>query len=819
MLRNYLAAALSNLSRNRLYAGVTIVGLAIGFAAALLIGVFVRDEFSYDRFISGHERTYLVTQTIVMGSSTPIRSNVTPMMMARPLALDFPQIEAVARLSPAYFPPTVRRGDVTAGEQKLFWGDPGLFGVLPLPVVAGDLTHALDTPDSVVLTRAIARKYFGRDAPLGGVILIDRQPMRVTAVLEDLPSNSHLSFEIVASTRSPQSPVSQYEAINGPLSNTLATYVRLRPGADPRAVSEGLAAFLERRLPLGVLKDGAPIRRTAGLVPLAQIHMHPASQGAFKPPANPATIMAIGVVGVMIIVVAAINFVTLMTARAARRGVEVGVRKAAGARRRDLIVQFMGEALIYVLLAAVLGVALAELSLPAFNAFLQRTIALDYLSDPPLLTALVGVVLLTALLAGAYPALVVSAFRPMTVLKGGPAEAAGGGLLREGLVVIQFAVLIALVVSAITISRQTFFSIGEGMRLDTDQVMLIFSRPCSERIRDQMRALPGVRSAACASANALNLSDDRQTVVYKGGRIELAVAPVDFDFFQVFGLHPVAGRFFDRNRPADGDLTLPDANPPVVINQAAARRLGFSNPGDAVGATVLWPGTWDESQRRDTYTVPPPRPSQVIGVAPDFTLGSMHVPIQPTLYSIGRNLPPYSVGLVAKLEGARIPETLKNVDRIWAQVSGGEPKLQVFVDQFTLRLYIDTLIQGGTIALAAIIALAIASLGLFALSAYTTERRTKEIGVRKAMGASSADILSLLLWRFSRPVLIANLIAWPCAWLAMRAWLQTFAYRVDIAPWTFLAAGLGALLIAWAAVLAHALRVARAKPVNALRYE
>lgn len=819
MLRNYLAAAFRNLSRNRLYAGVTIAGLSIGFAAAMLIGLFVRDEFSYDRFVPGHERVYLATQTIVMGASQPIESHSTPMMLARPLELDFPQIETVARLSPAYFPPTVRRGDITAGEQNLFWGDPSLFRVLPLPAIAGDTAHALDAPDSVVLTRAMARKYFGRDTPIGGVLLIDKQPMRVTAVLEDLPSNSHLTAEIIAAARSPYSPISQYEAINGAMSNTLATYIRLKPGADPAEITRRFPTFLEQRLPLGALKDGVPITRAMDLVPLAQVHMHPSTQGAFKPPANPSTVTAIGIVGLLIVIVAAINFVTLMTARAARRGVEVGVRKAAGATRRDLIIQFMGEAFVYVTLAAVLGVAIAELTLPAFNAFLQRDLSFDYLTDPTLLTWLVGGLIATALLAGAYPALVMSSFRPASVLKGGPIEAGGGGVLREGLVVIQFAVLIGLVVAAVTISRQTLFSIGEGMRLNTDQVMLVFSRPCSEALRDHLRTMPGVRSAACASSNALNLSNDHGAVISRGQKVDITLAPVDFDFFQVFDVKPVAGRFFDRTRPADGDLTRPDANPPIVINEAAARRLGFATPSAAVGASVLWYGAWDDSQRRETFVMPPLRPSQIIGVAPDFTLGSMHEPIEPTLYSVGRNLPPYSVALVAKLDGAQVPETLKQVDKAWKRVGGGDPMLRVFVDQFTLRLYIDTIIQGATIAIAAVIALSIASLGLFALSAYTTERRTKEIGVRKAMGASASDILRLLLWRFSRPVLIANLVAWPIAWLAMNWWLQNFTYRVDVAPWTFIAAGAGALLIAWGAVFAHALRVARAKPVNALRYE
>jgi len=819
MLRNYLAAALRNLGRNRLYAGVTIAGLAIGFAAAMLIGLFVRDEYSYDRFVPDHDRVYLATQTIVMGASKPIESVVTPMMLARPLKLDFPQIEAVARLSPSYFPPTVRRGDVTAGEQNLFWADPDFFRVMALPAVAGDLGRALEAPDSVVITRAMARKYFGADAPIGETLLIEKQPMRVTAVLEDLPSNSHLTAEIIASARAAQSPISQYEAINGPLSNTLLTYVKLRPGASADGVAAGLPGFLQRRLPLAVLGDGVPIKRTMHLVPLAKVHMYPSTQGALKPPADPAVVASIGVVGLLIVLVAAINFVTLMTARAARRAVEVGVRKAAGASRRDLIIQFMGETFVYVLLAAILGIAIAELLLPAFNAFLQRRISFDYLGDPWLAAGLLGTLLVTGLLAGAYPAVVMASFRPAAVLKGGPAETAGGGVLREGLVVVQFAVLIGLVVIAVTIARQTLYSLNEGMRLDKDQVLLVFSRPCSETLRDQMRLLPGVRGAACATADALNLSNNRDTVIAGARRADISIAPVDFGFFEVFGVRPVAGRLFDKARPADGALDSPDTNPPVVLNETAVKRLGFSSATAAVGQTVLWRGTWDESQRKDTFTLPPNRPSRVIGVVPDFTLGSTRAPIEPSLYSIGRNLPPYSVALAAKLDGRQTPETLAAIDRIWKRVGDGQPMMRVFVDQFTLRLYVDTIIQGVTIALASIVALSIACLGLFALSAHTTERRTKEIGIRKAMGASSSDILRLLLWKFSKPVLWANLVAWPLGFLAMNWWLKGFAYHVDLTLWTFVAAGLGALAIAWGTVFVHALRVARAKPVNALRYE
>jgi putative ABC transport system permease protein len=820
MFRNYLAAALRNLARNRLYAGVTIAGLAVGFAAALLIGLYVRDELTYDRFIPGHERVYLFSQTIVLPAARPIESASTPMMLARPLQADFPEIEEVARLTPSYFPSSVRRGDFTATEQNTFWADPGFFRVLPLPVLAGDLAHALEPPDGVVLTRSMARKYFGKDAPIGESLQIDGQPMRVTAVLKDLPSNTHLTADIIASARAPQSPISRYEYMNGPLNNTLATYVRLKPGVSAASLAPRLAGFLDRRLPIINSEYEGKVVRAAHLVPLTRIHLTRFTQGLAKPPADPTVVAAIGAIGVLIVAVAAMNFVTLMTARGARRAVEVGVRKAAGARRRDLIVQFLSEAGLYVLAAGLIAASLAELLMPAVNALLQRRLALDYLHDPALVASGLAVLVVTGLLAGFYPAFVLSGFRPSAVLKGGGSAMVGGGAVRQALVIGQFAVLIALALVAITIARQTVFALNEGMRVDKDQVLLVFTQPCNEGFRDQVRKLAGVRSVACASYQGLNLGDDRDSVSFGGRKIDLAKAPVDFGFFDVFGIKPVAGRLFDRGRPADAALDSPEGRQPVVLNETAVRQLGFASPQAAIGKTLVWHGFWDESMRNPSGPVAMPgKPSEIIGVVPDFTLGSVRQPILPTFYAIGRNLAPNSVAMAVKLDGRRAPETLAAIDRLWKHYGEGRPIMRVFADRFTLRLYIDTLIQGATVAIAGLIALSIAALGLFALSAYTTERRTKEIGVRKAMGASSGDILKLLLWQFTKPVIWANLIAWPAAFLIMRWWLASFAYHVELAPWTFLAAGIGALVIAWATVFVHALNVARAKPVGALRYE
>lgn len=819
MLRNYLAAALRNMARNKLYAGVTIVGLAIGFAAAMLIGLYVRDELTYDRFVPGHERVFQAMQTMSIPGSAPIESSTTPMMLARPLQLDFREIEAVARLSAAYFPPVVRRGDFAATERFVFWGDPTFFRVFPLPAVAGDLNRALEAPDGLVITRAMARKYFGKDAPLGETLLLDGQPMRVTAVLQDLPSNTHFTFEFIGSTRASHGPIAKFEAVNGPTSNTLATYVRLRPGASPDTMTPRFPQFLDTRLPLGALKDWGQFNRKLRLVPLTDIHLTRATQGFFKPPADRAVIGAIGLVGVLIVLVAAINFVTLMTARGARRAVEVGVRKASGASRRDLIVQFLGEALVYVLAAAVLAVSLAELLMPAMNAFLQRKLTFDYLHDPALAATIVGVVLATGLLAGAYPALVLSSFRPSSVLKGGLVQTQGGALVRQALVIGQFAVLVGLVVVATTIARQTLYALNEGLRVDKEQVLLVFDQPCSEPFRDEVRRLPGVRSAACASYQSLNMGNVRDLAQMGGRKVDMTTVPVDFGFLEVYGIKPIAGRLFDRSRPADGALDNPVILPPVVLNESGARKLGFASPQAAIGKTVNWHGTWDDTMTRPTMVILPVKPSEIIGVIPDFTLGSVREPIQPSMYSIGRNRPPNSIAMSIKLDGARVPETLAAIDRLWKRFGQGKPITRVFTDQITMMLYVDTIIQGATVAIAGLIALTVAALGLFALSAFTTERRTKEIGVRKAMGASTGDILKLLLWEFAKPVLWANLIAWPVAWFVLNWWLSSFAYHVDVEPWTFAAAGGGALVIALATVLVHALNVARARPVAALRYE
>ncbi|WP_372786154.1 FtsX-like permease family protein [Phenylobacterium sp.] len=821
MFGNYLAAALRNLQRNGVYAALTVAGLAIGFASAILIGLYLRHELTYDRFIPGHERVYLLSQAIVPHDKPKMELDYTSGRLAEDLKLDFPQIQYVARISNSGFPPVIRRGNLSVSEQAFACADPDFFKVMPMPAVAGDPATALEASDAVVLTRSAARKFFGQDAPLGGQLLIDGRPVRVAAVIEDLPTNSHLAYELFTSSKAPDSILTNLYAA-GYSSNSNLTYVRLKPGASAAAMDAGLASFIERRL-LPAARAQNPDQKidsyTMRLKPLTSIHLQPADGGDPKPGADVKVLAGIGIIGVLIVVVAAINFVTLMTARASRRATEVGVRKALGAQRKDLVIQFMGEAMIYVAIALVLAVALAELLLPAVSAALQRKIAFNYLSDPQLLAVMIGVTLTTALLAGLYPAFVLSSFRPSSVLKGGPIAASGGGGVRQALVVAQFAVLIALLLSALTIYRQTTFALKDATHTNKDGVVMLFASPCTNALRDAVRAVPGVTGAACSSPAAVALSFSNDMSFANGHKAMLNYAPIDFGFFQVYGIHSVAGRLPNESRPGDDGGRLGDTPPPIVLNETAVRELGFKSPQDAIGHLVTWHYN-PHINMSNLVVVPPARASEVIGVVPDFTFASIRQKVIASFYFVGPKTDMFSsVALNIKLDPAHPAETLKRVDKVWERISHGQPLQQYFADQFLLRLYIDNVIQGGFIAVCALIAVSIACLGLFALSAYTAERRTKEIGIRKAMGAKSSDILRLLLWQFAQPVLWANLLALPLAWLAMDYWLKGFAYHVDLAPWTFAAAAGAGVVIAWSTVFFHALRVARARPVSALRYE
>ena len=830
VFENYLAAALRNLLRNRTYTAINLFGLSLGFAAALLIALYVRNELSYDRFLPGYRDVYLLTET-----KNPIdrrllaeRWDFSFPDLAAKLSVRFPQIASVARIMTANDPPHIRHGQVEADETDFLWVDPSFFRVMPLKSLAGDPQTALATPDSVVLTRTAARKYFGQDRPLGELLEVNPamgsdaakvstafstpHPMRVTAIIEDLPSNSYLKGEVFGSGLAAYSRFALYDltADQGPFRMIAHTFIRLRPGARVRQMQQELSAFATHNSPV------YPPGFTVGLqlTPIGDLHLSPPGESPMSPRGDRGLLAALVAIAVLIISSASFNFIVLMTARAAQRAVETGVRKAVGALRSQLIVQFLAEVVVYVTFAMAFAVALAKASLPQVNSVLKQTVAFNY-GDPALLGALLVTTVGLGSMAGAYPAFVLSAYRPAAVLKGTLVQGATGGWVRRALVSLQFAIMIGLGITAATIWRQTLFSLNNQLRVDGSTILTI-DNACDSSGRvfqERVATLPGVAGVACANEAALFNGGMIVSAQAQGGvQTPMVSGVVDYGALEFYGLQPLAGRFFDHDHGDDGRLVEGETagNPSIVINETAMRKLGFSSPAQAIGRIVTW-------NRRRWSAKPTPGTvgqSEIIGVSPDFALDTRTEAWPQILY-----VDPVSFSVLSvRLIGPKIPEALAGIDAAWSRIKHTGIRRR-FLSQSLQDIYADIILQGTAVSLGASLAGVIAVLGLFGLSAHSVARRTKEIGLRKAMGASRVDILRYLGWQFARPVLWANLIAWPCSYFLMEHWLEGFAYHITLGPSAFLLSGVLALVIALATVLGHALTVARAKPVEALRYE
>lgn len=809
MWRNYLSAALRNLARNRLYAALNIVGLAIGLAAGIFAGLYVREELSYERFIPGHEDIYRVSMTRQTPGTAAAPFSTAYHRVSEWLESDFPEIQAVSRLW--IIRQSVRHREIEA-QQAVAFADRDFFRVVTLPAIAGDLATALSTPDGIVLTRQAARKYFGEDAPIGKTLELDRgDVMRVTAVIEDLPSNTHFSFTVIASdarllhelSQLPEFNVRKFEA---------HTYFRLDPATSIHSLHERMASLIDRhqKFPPG-------IQLQVNVLPIADIHLRSQAQFSLKPPGDLSTVYAITAVGFLIIVIAGINFVNLMTSRASQRAVEVGVRKVAGASKRDLMLQFIGESLLFVTLAMLVAIAAVELLMPYFNALLDRspggyatpTIKFEYWQDPMLALTLVAALLVIGLAAGFYPAMVMSAFRPINTVKTGTVRGAGSFKVRQLLVVLQFGVLVLLILATAVIHRQTQFALNEGLRIDRNQVLLVSFADAKtrQRFQEALREVAGVEAVTSSHTAPTNRGTIQLTAERSGGsRAALQFTPVDFNFHEFYGVRPLAGRLFSRDRGIDAVSANPEgaAQLGLIVNEATVRALGLATPQEAVEQTIKIK-EWSPNLQ---YLI--------VGVTPDFPVDSIRVPIQPTVYFVDQSR---LTMISARLRGDTIPETLAQINQLWQRIGEPRPIESQFLDDYYEFLYTGVTQQARLFNSFTVIALIIASLGLFGLSVFAAQQRTKEVGIRKAMGAGTREIMALLLWQFTRPVLIAALLALPLgAWL-MQRWLNGFAQHASLDAWLLLAAGALAVLIGTLTVAAHIFFVAQWRPVTALRDE
>jgi putative ABC transport system permease protein len=834
MWRHNALGALRALTRSRSYALINLAGLAIGLAACLLLLVYVRHELGYDRWIPDHRRIFQV-QTASNGSEggEAQQSQLTAFAAAEAMRRGFPQIEQAVWALPE--PAVTTENGVASRAEGVLFADGPFFDVVPVEFVRGGRAAALAAPGNVVLTEGEALRRFGAADPIGRTLTLTSWgktiDYRVTGIVRDPPRASHLSFNMVARFDPPSFFAGNEDILTNWGWQSGYVYLKLRPGADAAAIARQLPAWEARNIP-DQAADGAETNIGTNtdwrLVNVADVHLGEGQAHAMRPGNDRRSIAAVATIAFFILIVAAINFTNLTTARATRRAREVALRKLLGAKRRQLVAQFLGEAALMTGIAALLALAIVEVTLPAFGAWLDAPLSLGYYGWSGVLLPLGGLSLAVAALAGLYPAFILSRFQPGQVLKANRSapEPPGSGRIRTALVVVQFAISIALIACTAIVYRQTVFARDSDPGYEREGILQIsgLGDAGSGRVRDalheEIARIDGVTAVGRTSIGVAT-TNSANTNIHLPGRaaVEIGNYPVDSGFFEAMGIDILAGRGFsdaqaldDATIPypsrADADRALAERGINVVVNALAARRLGFGDdPGAAVGRQI-----------RAALVAPEHGlvPATIVGVAEDSRLRSAREAIAPVMFRMSRGEHQY---MVVRYAGADADDVRRRAEAVWRRLVPDAPFEAAFAQDLVAGLYAREEAAGEAFAAFSLLAVLIACLGLFGLAAFTAERRTREIGIRKVFGATTRDIVRLLALQFSKPVVLANLLAWPAAWWAMREWLNGFEARIDLGPGPFLLAGLIALAVALGTISGHAVKVARSNPIHALRYE
>lgn len=826
MLRNYLTVAVRNLVGNKLYSAINIGGLTVGLAACLLILLFVQDERSYESWVAKGDRIAAVESSFYVPGRDTLTFGGSPGPLAEALAKDFSSdVERVARVYRDQLP--FRVGD-RQFISDITYADPGFFEIFDLRTVAGDRDAALADNHSLILSQRAARKFFGDTPAVGQTLTVNNHDVyTVVGVFADLPRTTHLELEVIALFDTSRYLEQPWVAKSWTSVNTRA-YVLFRSAASIARVQRELPAFTDRNVVIDVpgFHERPSTLIEFELLPIRDIHLH-ADKPGYERTGSFAAVVAFAGIAVLILVIACINFVNLATARAMKRAREIAMRKVVGATRGQLIRQHLGEAVLTALIALVFALALVELALPAFNGFLHKELRLELFGDPALAVMIVGLIVGVGVIGGLYPAIYLSRFRPAAVLKANQSSAHGSSTLRTGLVVFQFAISIALIVCTATIYSQTRFARTLDLGFDRGERLVLAGLgdlpdpKVAATLKREIAALPGVQAVALSS-DTPPLHNNNNTLLSPTptlGEQKYVVEnlSVDPDFFTVYGVQPLAGRLFSADRPTDFE---PDPEQPgaaarqaVVVNRAFAAKLGATRPEDVIGKVMYEAGPEDKPLVETT----------IIGVVPDLYLRSVRTGITPLLYHVRPETRAFS-RLTIHARPGQMAATAKAVADLWSRLAPTVPIRPTYIDDELDAQYDADQQRAQIFAGFAVFAVLIACLGLFGLASFSAGRRTKEIGMRKVLGASVLDIVRLLVWQFSRPVLIANLIAWPVSFYVMQRWLRGFRYHLDLTSPRYLLTIFGgaavlAIGIAWITTAGHAYRVARANPGRALRVE
>jgi putative ABC transport system permease protein len=808
MLKNYLKIAVRNFIRHIGFSFINIFGLAVGIACCLLILLFVRDELTFDRHNEKIDRIHRIGLSGFVNNSV-FDGVVTPSPMAKALVSEFPEVEAATRLRNFGFP-VFRYGDKVFSEERVFWVDASFFDVFTVPFISGDPKTALEKPLTIVLTRSMARKYFGDEDPIGKALNADRRrDYVVTGVVEDTPRNSHFHYDFLAALET-------YDDSRSPVwvSNNYLTYVLLREDASPRAfaaklgdlVKTHVAPQIQAAIGISLEQFFASGGKYAYFVqPLKDIHLRSHYDFELEPNGDIAYVYIFSIIALGILAVAVINFVNLATARSSSRAREVGIRKTIGSYRGQIVRQFLSETILMSFLSVLVALLVVQLLLPAFNSITGKELSVPYIQNPLTIPALLALVILVGILAGIYPAFFLASFDPVTVLKTETSGRSRKSHLRNVLVVFQFAVSIVLLIGTLVVHGQMKYIQTRNLGFNREQIVIVEK---TDDIGKELRAFkqellgnPHVVSAT-NTANLIGGGDFGNSAHKLAGATGeethlLWTYASDADFAKTYEIEMAAGRYFDAERPADTQA--------AVINESAVKALGLKDP---VGKQIIAIGPTEE--RSVTFTI--------IGVIKDFNFQSLHTEIKPLII---RYFGPENFGrfLSVRVRPENIRETIAFMENAWRRFAQNQAFEYRFFDDHFARIYQSEERTGRIFLSFSILAIFIAGLGLFGLSAFIAEQRTKEIGIRKALGASVGGISVLLAKQFTKWVILANVIAWPLAYIYLHTWLQRFAYRAAMSPWTFVLTSLLVFAFALLTVSYQTIKAATADPVKSLKYE
>ncbi len=770
MGKNYLKITIRNLRRNKGFSVINIAGLAIGIACCILILLWVQDELSFDRFHDNAEDLY--APTFSNGSTT------TPTALAEYLKSEYPEVIRAARFR-GIGSNLLKYEDTEIKQEHGIMVDPDFLGMFTFVFLAGKPEAALDSPQSIVISKSVARKIFGKKDPLGNTLTFNvGNRLTVTGVFEDYPLNSHFRCSYLIPLVIPN-PTWQ--------TNNIRTYVQLQAGTFAQSVNLKISDVVEKHRP----QD----QRAMSLQPVTRLHLNP-----FNHRGGPIVyVYLFSAMALFILLIACINFINLTTAKASSRAKEVGIRKTVGAYRIHLIRQFFSESLFLTFIALVVSLGIVYLCLPLFNYLTGKTFTWGFLFQQAVLLGIFGIILLTVGAAGSYPALFLSRFQPVKALKGKQMSGAKGVLFRRVLVVVQFALSALLILSTMMVFRQVHFLRSRDVGIAKDNIVYFGIgsrfRQNSTTIKTELLSNPNVLNVALTDIPPYRWMSNAGIgdVDWEGKtdqKVKMVMTNVDYDYQATFGLEIDRGRFFSKEFPTD-------AAEAYVVNQAAVNAMEMEDP---VGNELK---VWD-------------RRGKIIGVLKDYHFESLHNPIIPMAMRIE---PTGLYQACVRISPLNVPETLAFLEQTWKQVYPEYPFEYQFLDETIQNQYRSEEQVGKIVSVFTILAILISCLGIFGLSSYTAEQRTKEIGIRKVLGASVSSVIGDISKEFIILVLVANILAWPLAYYLMNRWLQEFAYRTTIGWWTYLLTGAAVLLISLMTVSWQILRAATANPVDSLRYE